>query len=196
MESCVVPTRIHYGLQQYDSNIFVRGLPEALPFEGKSVDVVLMPHTLDFAEDPHQVLREVQRVLSPEGYAVILGFNPISLWGFWRVLVKRQRRVPWCGQFLSLFRLKDWLHLLGYETTQGAMYFYRPPFKKPGLMERLHFLDKFGDRWWPMAAGGYILVAQKHVLGMTPLKPVWNNTTKNTGRAANSAATRGAVQGG
>ena len=99
LDSCVIPSRIHYGLQSYDASNFVRGIPEALPIDSKSIDVVLMPHTLDFAQDPHQVLREVQRVLRPDGHAVIIGFNPISLWGAWRMLPYMKRRAPWNGLF-------------------------------------------------------------------------------------------------
>ena len=54
---------------------------EELPFATHSIDLVVMPHILEFAEDPHQVLREVERVLVPEGHVVITGFNPASLWG-------------------------------------------------------------------------------------------------------------------
>ena len=38
-----------------------------LPFATQSIDLMLLPHVLEFAEDPHQVLREVERVLIPEG---------------------------------------------------------------------------------------------------------------------------------
>ena len=77
----------------------VHGEVEALPFDSRSIDLALLPHTLEFASDPHQVLREVQRVLTPEGHIVILGFNPMSLWGLWRML-RRSDRAPWNGHFI------------------------------------------------------------------------------------------------
>ncbi len=52
-----------------------------LPFEAQSVDLLVMPHTLEFARDPHRLLREAERVLVPEGQLIILGFNSLSLWG-------------------------------------------------------------------------------------------------------------------
>jgi SAM-dependent methyltransferase len=51
------------------------------PFESASLDLVVLPHSLELARDPHLTLREVERVLVPEGRVLILGFNPASLWG-------------------------------------------------------------------------------------------------------------------
>lgn len=53
----------------------------ALPFPANSLDLVLMPHSLEFSADPHTALREVERVLVPEGRVLICGLNPASLWG-------------------------------------------------------------------------------------------------------------------
>ncbi len=50
-----------------------------LPFESQSVDLIVMPHTLEFTADPHGLLREVERVLIPEGRLVIIcGFNSLQ----------------------------------------------------------------------------------------------------------------------
>lgn len=173
----------------------VRALPEALPFDARSIDVAILPHTLDFAEDPHQVLREVNRVLSPEGHVVILGFNPLSLWGLRRLLAARPRPrpVPWSANFLRLPRLRDWLALLDFELTHGSMLYYRPPVQGESLMDRLYFLEKAGDRWWPMMAAVYLVVAKKRVPGMTPLPVSWK-TRRLAGPAAEPAV-RGALHG-
>ena len=60
--------------------------PVALPFPAASLDLLVLPHTLELSIDPHAALREVERVLVPEGRVVISGLNPTSLWGL------RQRR--------------------------------------------------------------------------------------------------------
>lgn len=172
----------------------VHGLPEQLPFDGRSVDIMLLPHTLEFADDPHQVLREVSRVLTPEGYVVILGFNPFSLWGLWRLLRRRRGNAPWNGHFMQLARVKDWLNLLDFEIDRGKIFYYRPPLASETTMDRLHFLDPAGDRWWPMAGAVYLLVAKKRVVGMTPLRPEWR-TTKAFGRAVARPALR-VIRGG
>lgn len=146
--------------------------PEALPFDARSVGQVLLPHVLEFSEDPHQVLREVSRVLVPEGHAVILGFNPYSSWGL-RRMFQRQSRAPWSGRFYGLSRVEDWLSVLGFETVSGRMLYFRPPTNSVRLRSRLRFLEQAGDRWWPMFAAVYLLVARKREVGMTAIRPSW-----------------------
>lgn len=173
--------------------VAVLARPEVLPFDARSIDVAILPHTLDFAEDPRQVLREVSRVLSPEGHVVILGFNPLSLWGVRRLLAARPRTVPWSANFLRLTRIRDWLVLLDFELTHGSMLYYRPPMQHENIMDRLYFLEKAGDRWWPMMAAVYLVVAKKRVPGMTPLPVSWK-TRQALGPAAEPAV-RGALHG-
>ena len=192
MEECIAPTRVLLDHHAGPDACAVRSLPEALPLESKSVDVLILPHTLDFCLDPHQVLREVSRVLRPEGHVVIIGFNPMSLWGCRRLIARRPLAAPWCGKFFRLARVKDWLALLDFETTHGAMLYYRPPLRNEGFMQRLNFLDKMGDRWWPMMAGVYLVVAKKRVVGVTPLQLSWK-TRRVVGRAAAQPAARGMV---
>jgi len=156
----------------------IHALPEQIPFDQRSIDIMLLPHTLEFSDDPHQVLREVSRVLAPEGHVVIVGFNPFSLWGLRKMLTRKPRGVPWCGNFLSLARLKDWLKLLDFDPVQGSMHYYRPPLTSIATLDRLRFLDKAGNRWWPLAGGVYLVVARKRVAGMTALRPEWRKTRR------------------
>ncbi|MEK6550902.1 MAG: methyltransferase domain-containing protein [Pseudomonadota bacterium] len=192
LEACVVPTRILVGETVDEAGASLLARPDEIPLATGSVDLLLLPHTLDYCEDPHGVLREVNRVLSPEGHVIVLGFNPWSWWGLRRLFTRRPRPVPWCGQFLPLTRIKDWLRLLDFDLAQGGMMFYRPPMRRESFMERLRFLDKAGDRWWPMSAAVYLLVARKRVAGMTPLRPAWKLVSAK-GRAAPEAATRAAL---
>lgn len=183
MDACVTPTRIVLDVctmpaapEENNANGGrgdCVGAAGALPLESGSVDVALLPHTLDFCRDPHQALREVNRVLAAEGHAVILGFNPLSFWGLRRLFTPRPSPVPWCANFLRLGRVKDWLALFDFELTHGSMLYYRPPLQRSAIMDRLHFLDKMGDRWWPMIAAAYLVVAKKRVAGMTPLRVAW-----------------------
>lgn len=148
----------------------------ALPFANNCMDLVLMPHVLEFAADPHQVLREVERILIPEGRLILFGFNPFSLWGLKQKLAGRTHppRHPFNGQFIAVPRLKDWLQLLGMEIERGAFGAYLPPGLSPVWQQRLHFLDAAGDRWWGFAGGIYLLQAVKHVCGMHLIKPGWH----------------------
>lgn len=150
---------------------FVRARPEMVPAQNDSLDVVVLQHTLEFADDPHEVLREVDRVLIPEGHVVMVAFNPWSHWGIWRMLRRRRkRRYPWCGRFLSVTRMKDWMGLLGFDTVQVVPLFFRPPIRHEGVMRRLRFMERAGVRAWPLLAGVNIVVAQKRVATLTPIK--------------------------
>ncbi len=163
--------------------------PDALPISSASVDVVLLPHTLEFERDPHQVLREVDRVLIAEGHVLILGFNPWSLWGIRRFFSRRSRHLspPWCGRFLSLTRVKDWLALLGFDIVLVEPCFFRPPLNHEGIMRKLHFMETLGARWWPRLGGAYVLVAKKRVTTFTPIKPRWRPQRSLVGKLAEPA---------
>lgn len=145
-----------------------------LPLAGQCLDLLVLPHVLEFSRNPHQILREAERVLMPEGHLVIAGFNPWSLWGLWRVLRRTQREYPWRGKFISLPRLKDWLALLGFEITAGRLCCYVPPLNGETWLQRFGFAEHAGDRWWAMAGGVYLLQAKKRVAGMRLLTPSWN----------------------
>lgn len=151
----------------------VRLCCDELPFACDSLDLVLLPHILEFAEHPHQILREVERVLMPEGNLIICGFNPRSLWGMRRALGCKQG-YPWSGHFIALPRVKDWLALLGFEVVGGRFSAYAPPFHQTRWLERFAFMEAAGDRWWAVSGGIYFLHAVKRVPGMRPIKPQWN----------------------
>lgn len=149
---------------------------DALPLANQSIDLVVLPHTLELARDPHHTLREVERVLVPEGRVVITGFNPASLWGL------RQRAgwiargaglgrarplyLPRAGEFIGYWRLRDWLRLLGFELEGGHFGCYRPALKSEVWLQRYACMDALGDRWWPVLGGAYQLEAVKRVRGM------------------------------
>jgi len=149
------------------------GLPHALPIASDSVDVVILNHVLEFSLYPHHVLREVERVLVPEGHVVIMMFNPWSLWSINRLLLRWRHSPPWCGQFISATRSKDWLALLGFDVTVSRGYFYRPALQQISLMDRLGWFETLGQRLWPILGGAYTLVAKKKVETLTPIRPSW-----------------------
>ncbi len=167
---------------------------DALPFPQHSVDLVVLPHALELARDPHQTLREVERVLVPEGRVVIAGFNPASLWGLrqrgGRALrgmgVGRDRSLylPRAGDFIGYWRLRDWLRLLGFEVEVGRFGCWRPPFKSERWLERCAWMDPVGDRWWPVLGAVYFIVAVKRVRGMRLVGLVKNERRKAKAGAA------------
>jgi SAM-dependent methyltransferase len=148
---------------------------DALPFPSDSIDLVVLPHSLEFTHDPHQMLREVERVLRPEGRLVISGFNPASLWGL-RQRVSRVRLgiglgsghpyLPREGDFIGYWRLRDWLRLLAFDLEGGQFGCWRPPLSTARWLERFDWMDRVGERWWPVLGAAYVLVAVKRVRGM------------------------------
>lgn len=149
------------------------GDPAALPLAADAVDAVVLPHTLEFAPDPRLVLREAERVLIPEGRIIILGFNALSSWGLLRLLYRSRRRVPWCGRFLSTYRVEDWLSLLGFDVEFRRQILFRPPVRG-AQGPRLALLDRLGQRLWPALGGVYVIKAVKRVATLTPLRPSWS----------------------
>lgn len=145
-----------------------------LPVESNSVDLMVLPHTLEFTEHPHQVMREVARVLRPEGHVIISGFNPLSLWGL-RRNVSTHRDFPWTGRFIHLPRVKDWFALVGLEIVAGSMACYVPPCTDQKWLDRFGFMEKAGDRWWPIAGGVFFLQAIKRVRGIRLIMPKWTD---------------------
>jgi SAM-dependent methyltransferase len=150
--------------------------PFSLPLASQSVDLLLLPHVLEFSAQPHQILREAERVLMPEGQVIISGFNPFSLWGLPQILSGCRQDYPWCGNFISLPRIKDWLALLGFEVVAGKMCCYVPPLRSEQWLRRCSFMEPAGDRWWALAGGVYFLQARKRVAGMHLIMPKWSKS--------------------
>ena len=148
-----------------------------LPFATQSIDLVVLPHGLEFAAEPHQLLREVERILRPEGQVIICGFNPASLWGMRQVAgrLTGAHFLPRDGEFISVPRLKDWLKLLNMEVNRGHFGCYAPPFRTVKWLSRFSFMEKAGDRWWPYFGAVYIVQAIKRVKGMRMIGPAWKN---------------------
>lgn len=165
---------------------------EELPFDAQSVDLVVLPHVLEFAADPHQVLREVERVLRPEGRVIVSGLNPVSLWGAHQATISRLRPgfLPREGQFIGLPRLRDWLKLLGFELDRGRYGCYRPPCRTQRWLDRTAFMEKAGDRWWPICGAAYMVAAVKRVRGMRLVGRVWTKRALARAPAATASQRR------
>ncbi len=157
----------------------------ALPFPAASLDLLVLPHTLELSADPHHVLREVERVLVPEGRVVISGLNPASLWGLrqgrGRLLSHlglggrepRRLYLPEAGEFIGPWRLRDWLRLLSFEVESDRYGCYRPAVSSEKWLERTAWMDQSGARWWPIFGAVYFVVAVKRVHSMRLLGPAW-----------------------
>jgi SAM-dependent methyltransferase len=158
----------------HEAAIKLFGDEEALAFASDSIDVVVLPHVLEFVSNPHKLLREVERILIGEGHLVLTGFNPWSFWGIWRGLLFWQESPPWNGHFYAYSRIKDWLSLLDFELTEHERFFFCPPIQKQSLMQKIIFWERLGKHCWPIFGGVYVIVAKKRVVSLTPVKMRWS----------------------
>ncbi len=177
--------------------VALHGEFDALPFPAASIDLLVLPHALELSRDPHQTLREAERVLVPEGRLLIAGLNPASLWGL-RQRAGHLRRglglarrepsyLPEAGDFLGYWRLRDWLRLLSFEVEAGRFGCWRPPLKSQAWLDRWGWMDELGDRWWPVLGAVYFVSAVKRVRGMRLVGLA--KTTRRNARAAQPVVT-------
>ena len=159
------------GVRTEDHNPFI-GQATNLPFANDSMDVVLLHHILDFYESPQQILREAGRIALPSGHVVIIGFNPISLWGAYKPIGELRNTAPWFGRFIRPARLMDWLTLLNFKIDRAQYTTYGLPMNGYAGQVPDYSLGLSRNANWPFGAI-YVIVASKQVGSMTPIKPLW-----------------------
>ncbi|ODQ00979.1 MULTISPECIES: methyltransferase domain-containing protein [Salinivibrio] len=142
----------------------------ALPFIEKSFDACLLAHQLDYSDDPHRLLREVDRVMIDDGYLILSGVNPTSVMGIKRVLRGRGQRLPWSGRMFSPLRIRDWLSVMNYEVTT-ATHFGLWPTKQPKA--RHAWVESSFAEFTPFVGCVYFIIARKRSYPLKPIKPRW-----------------------
>lgn len=151
------------------AGVAVRAHDDALPLQSDSVDALILPHTLEYADDPHAVLREVERVLTGEGTVLILGFEPLGPWAV-RHRLSRGGFPPHLARLLPERRVSDWLKLLGFEVAPPRRFLYTPPVRRMQRGRAKAWFERGGRLLWPRLSAAYLLSARKHVYSMTPLR--------------------------
>jgi len=157
--------------EQYASNgsKLIRSTNIALPIQSDSIDMVILPHLLEFDTDKHQVLREVERILKPEGKLIILGFNPLSVYINLQYIKRRKKGAPWLPSLVSRTKIEDWLRLLNFEVEITAGF----NFDKTQMS-----YEYSGQRKHELNVAAYALKAIKrryHVIPLTSAKNYQTN---------------------
>jgi SAM-dependent methyltransferase len=88
----------------------------ALPIQSDSIDMIIVPHLLEFDAARFQTFRELERVLKPEGILLVMTFNPCNIWVWYQFLLDKKLANSWRGHFISRSRLFDWLKILNFEV--------------------------------------------------------------------------------
>ncbi len=160
--------------QAYTSLVAV---PDDLPVSENSVDAFLLAHELDFAKDPHQILREVDRTIMPNGYIVITGFNPLSLCGLFKYLPINKGNVLHDARFFSSARVKDWLQLLGFEIVDVKHLLFNELFLQRKLRAPSRW-NHWCHQYLPLLTTMYVIVARKREIPLSLIKPKWKAKAK------------------
>ena len=161
---------------------------EHLPIANDSVDLVVAAHCLPYSSHPHELLREIDRIMVPEAKLIIIEFNPISLWGLRHSLQAWLERIPWTGHLFSQKRLFDWLSILGFKKMQIIKSHYDLPIQANTTLG--HWVSKATKRWLPFMSAVNILIYEKSITPMTPIKSKWQQRILSGGRVASPYAGR------
>jgi SAM-dependent methyltransferase len=162
-DDCTINHRV-YCSEQGGDGVDLLARSQELPLDSDSVDVVIAHHCLEFASNPHQVLREIQRVLTPQGHLLVVGINPASLLGVSNQLRGLSSRSMWYShQAISERRLIDWLGLLGCEVQARSHLYAVPPIGSGRLREWLTRCDSWASERNLPLGGLYVVHAIKQV---------------------------------
>lgn len=135
-----------------------------LPLPDNSVDRLLVVHCLEGAEATRQLLREIWRVLRPEGQLMLIVPNRRSIWA-------RLDATPFGhGRPYSRGQLQLLLSEAMFTPTDWTWALHFPPFERQIVLNSAIALERLGAQVWP-ALGGVILVeARKELVTPTAIK--------------------------
>lgn len=172
----------------------VQGQLTKLPIRPESMDLAILPHTLEFTSKPHHLLREVDIAIKPHGYLLILGFNPVSAWGIRKFFSGKH---SYLGKLCSLKRIEDWLALLSFDIVQKnySQHLSILADELPAQMTKsLSKVGGFLGNNFSGLSGVYAVLAKKSVHCLTPKKAQWEREEKRGVEEVGglSAATRNA----
>jgi SAM-dependent methyltransferase len=193
---CPVCHQIHFAPAWNEGRSIPVANIESLPLATDSMDAVLLHHSLDYTQDSHRLLREATRVLRPGGRLIIVGFNPMSLWGLSK-MVRWRKQTPWNARFISRRRLTDWLSLLDFHVESAESGGFLPPARHPRLLNLASDFERWFDRLGNPTGAFYLVVASKHRVPLIPVMPRWKrmraptlgSPLAETGRVASGRGT-------
>lgn len=150
-----------------------------LPILSGCIDLVILPHTLEFIDNPRQLLTEACRMIRPEGLIVVCTFNPYSSWGLKKCISKSEGSLPRDSHFISSSLIKSWLRLADFAVESHCSALFRPPVERETIYHKMRFVERVGAWCFPKAGGINIITARAKVIPMTPIKMKWKQQLGN-----------------
>ncbi|MBX2808243.1 MAG: class I SAM-dependent methyltransferase [Cellvibrionaceae bacterium] len=143
---------------------------EQLPIDAESIDAAILHHVLDYSPNPHQLLRETARTIIPNGYIILLGFNPFALLNAKKQLGRiLSQKACWRYHSLRCRRIIDWLRVLDFEPVLVKKADYGLPVNRDCRPR----LEKIGERLLPFSGSFYLIAARKSIMPVTLIKKPW-----------------------
>jgi SAM-dependent methyltransferase len=169
-----------YSPQQLEKNIFQTSVlnnnkihrlklvsePEFLPITFDNTDLVISSHLLEYSHYPQQILREIDRILTPDGHCFLIGFNPFNYIELTRLgldWLRNCKKSPHQAVYhaYSASKISDWLNVLGFEVISTHSYGYRPNITNNQLFKALQCLDSIGHYLAKYSGQVYLIHAKK-----------------------------------
>jgi SAM-dependent methyltransferase len=133
-----------------------------LPLPDASVDLLLCVHCLEVAERAEPLLREMWRVLAPEGRLLIIVPNRRGVWA-------RFDSTPFGhGRPYSKGQLERLLSEALFTPVEWSSALHMPPVNRPWLLRWATAFERMGARFWPAFAGVVMVDARKEIMAAIP----------------------------
>lgn len=170
-----------------------------LPIETESADLVIALHVLESSTEPHEIMRELDRIIRPEGRVLIVGVNPVSFWHWqtvWQTTRRKREKKPrsgyLAGKHRAAWRIVDWLRLLGYDV-QGVEHLGGVcPTTRPRFYDKMASVRALSGKWLWFMQGFYVIDAVRRVSTPTAIRPAFRlprmMPNKSRATVANQAA--------
>ena len=175
----------HYINMSYfkDDDILLGDLQtdyQNFPISTDSIDNLILHHILEFTDNPYQILRESDRILSDGGNLIIMSFNPMSMLPFVSVSSRILRKPFIRPKYIRLGRVIDWLTVLNYEILVKKLFFYKLPFNNNWIFNNSTWLESLGQSIKLPTGLCYLLIAKKRSFPLNPIHKHWASIVKST----------------
>lgn len=142
----------------------VLGEEDALPFADAMFDRILVVHGLEGADAARVLLRQLWRVLAPEGRILLVTPNRASLWA-------QLESSPFaCGRPFHKSELSGLLTDTLFEPMKWDRALYVPPFAGRRLAGLGNGFERLGRRFFSGIAGVHLVEASKSLYGRAAIK--------------------------